>query len=65
VIDFVHAVRMEDVPLCENVQRGLHSKGYERGRLVIDAGHTDLSEHAVHHFQQKIAQLIGENTDDK
>ena len=25
VVDFVHLVRMEDVPICESVQKGLHS----------------------------------------
>jgi choline monooxygenase len=58
VIDFVHSVRLEDVPLCESVQQGLHSRGYDRGRLVIDSGLTDLSEHAVYHFQQKVAQSL-------
>jgi choline monooxygenase len=58
VIDFVHSVRLEDVPLCESVQQGLHSKGYDRGRLVIDSELTDLSEHAVYHFQQKVARLL-------
>ena len=58
VIEFVHTVRLEDVPLCESVQKGLHSRGYGRGRLVLDPGRTDVSEHAVHHFQQKVAAAL-------
>ena len=42
----------EDISLCENVQDGLQSKGYNQGRFVIDNGLTELSEHAVHHFQK-------------
>ena len=40
----------EDIGLCESVQKGLRSKGYNQGRLVVDEGRTQLSEHAVHHF---------------
>lgn len=41
----------EDVELCESVQRGLHSMGYESGRLMVDASGSDLwSERILHHF---------------
>ncbi len=42
----------EDVRLCESVTRGLQSKGYNQGRFVVDPERSELSEHAVHHFQQ-------------
>ena len=42
----------EDVSLCESVHRGLQSKGYNQGRFVVDPERSELSEHAVHHFQQ-------------
>jgi phenylpropionate dioxygenase-like ring-hydroxylating dioxygenase large terminal subunit len=42
----------EDVSLCESVYRGLQSKGYNQGRFVVDPERSELSEHAVHHFQQ-------------
>jgi choline monooxygenase len=42
----------EDVGLCESVHRGLQSKGYNQGRFVVDPERSELSEHAVHHFQQ-------------
>ena len=58
VIDFVHIVREEDIPICENVQRGLHSLGYTHGKLVVDPERTDLSEHAVHDFQRMVARAL-------
>ncbi len=60
VIDFVHVVRLEDIPICESVQKGLHSLGYRQGRFVVDAGRTDISEHAVHDFQMKVLRALGE-----
>ena len=42
----------EDIGLCESVYRGLQSKGYNQGRFVVDPTRNELSEHAVHHFQQ-------------
>jgi choline monooxygenase len=49
----------EDVSLVETVQKGLHSRSYERGRLMIDPGRSYFSEHAVHHFQQLVVRGIG------
>jgi len=40
----------EDIELCEGVQRGLRSRAYHQGRLMVDAERTGLSEHAVHSF---------------
>jgi carnitine monooxygenase subunit len=49
----------EDIALCESVQQGLHSKGYNQGRFIVDRGKTELSEHAVHHFQKMVAESLG------
>lgn len=49
----------EDIGICESVQRGLRSRGYNQGRFVIDQGQTELSEHAVHHFQQMVVEALG------
>ena len=49
----------EDVSLCEKVQRGLNSKGYNQGRFVIDSEMSELSEHAVHHFQSLVVRALG------
>ena len=59
VVDFMHVVREEDIPICQSVQRGLHSMGYGRGRFMVDAARGALSEHAVHHFQLKVARALG------
>jgi len=49
----------EDVGLCESVYRGLQSKGYNQGRFVVDPERSELSEHAVHHFQQLYLDAMG------
>ena len=49
----------EDIGLCESVQRGLKSLGYNQGRFIVDEGLTELSEHAVHHFQVMVAKALG------
>jgi choline monooxygenase len=60
VIDFVHGVRLEDIPICESVQQGQHSLGYRQGRFVVDAERSEISEHAVHDFQVKVLRALGE-----
>lgn len=42
----------EDIPLVEAVQAELSSRAYKTGPLMIDEGHTQLSEHAVAAIQQ-------------
>ena len=49
----------EDIGLCESVQRGLKSMGYNQGRFIVDHGKTELSEHAVHHFQKMVVEALG------
>lgn len=51
----------EDIDLCESVQQGLHSKGYNQGRFIVDRDKTELSEHAVHHFQKMVVDALGAN----
>ncbi|MFN4143385.1 SRPBCC family protein [Aestuariivirga sp.] len=49
----------EDVELVESVQRGLHSMGYTRGRLMVDPGQKEAwSEHFIHHFNQLNVKAI-------
>ena len=50
----------EDVALCEAVQRGLHSRGYHQGRLVVDRAHPEYSEHHVHFFQSLVYRALTE-----
>ena len=53
------ALREEDVPIVESVQRGLHNRGYRRGRFMIDRAGSGMSEHAVHDFQCKVLTALG------
>lgn len=48
----------EDIGLCESVQRGLKSIGYNQGRFIVDEGRTELSEHGVHHFQRLVRDAL-------
>lgn len=42
---FSDAVQQEDIEICERVQLGLASRGYDRGRFSVEC------EAGVHHFQ--------------
>ena len=59
----IDVLQPEDIGLCESVQKGLKSSGYNQGRFVVDSGKTELSEHAVHHFQKLVADALGANLD--
>jgi phenylpropionate dioxygenase-like ring-hydroxylating dioxygenase large terminal subunit len=51
----------EDVSLVESVQRGLHSKGYRRGRLMVDPEQKEAwSEHFLHHFNSLNTEALGQ-----
>ena len=59
-IEYVDTVLApEDNGLVESVQRGLNSRGYDQGRFVIDKDRSDISEHAVHHFQSLVRDALG------
>jgi len=52
----------EDVGLVESVQRGLHSKGYRRGRLMVDPEQKEAwSEHFLHHFNRLNIEALAQN----
>ncbi|MEM7073700.1 MAG: aromatic ring-hydroxylating dioxygenase subunit alpha [Pseudomonadota bacterium] len=59
----IDVLQPEDIGLCESVQKGLKSSGYNQGRFVVDEGLTELSEHAVHHFQKLVANALGARLD--
>jgi len=50
---------IEDKGICESVQRGLASRGYDRGRIMVNDERHGASEHVVGFFQQKIREAIG------
>ena len=47
-IAFSHGIQLEDISICEAVQKGLASGAYERGRFSA------LRENGVHHFQSLV-----------
>lgn len=58
-IDFITGTLVpEDVGLCEEVQKGLHSLGYRQGRFVVDRSHPEFSEHHVHFFQRMVRDAL-------
>jgi choline monooxygenase len=52
-IAFSDQVQQEDIGLCENVQRGLRSATYDRGRYSVKR------ENGVHHFHTLLADFLG------
>jgi len=48
--EFSELVQQEDIQICEDVQRGLESKAYDKGRFSVQ------SEKGVHHFQSLLKQ---------
>jgi len=53
-IAFSDEVQQEDIVLCENVQKGLRSSTYDRGRYSVKR------ENGVHHFHMLLAEFLGE-----
>jgi len=51
-------VNGEDVGVCEGVQRGIKSRGYNQGRLMINKDRSWWSEHAVHHFERQVWKAL-------
>ena len=49
---------LEDISLCESVQRGLKSHSYDQGRIVADKQLSGVSEHALHHFHRLVYQTL-------
>jgi choline monooxygenase len=48
----VHEVQVEDIAICEVVQKNLHSRSYQRGRYSIK------QEKGVHGFHRLYAQVM-------
>ena len=58
-MDYIKDVlQPEDIGLVESVQRGLHSRAYSQGRLVIDKERSSNSEHGIHHFQSMVVKAL-------
>ncbi|MBI3871899.1 MAG: aromatic ring-hydroxylating dioxygenase subunit alpha [candidate division Zixibacteria bacterium] len=44
-LEYSHKIQLEDIGICEHVQRGLGSRAYDRGRFSVEC------EEGVYHFQ--------------
>jgi len=53
-IAFSDEVQQEDIVLCSNVQKGLHSATYDRGRYSVKR------ENGVHHFHMLLGEFLGQ-----
>ena len=55
---FRDRVWAEDSPAMTKQQRGMKSRGYRQGRLMVDAERSWKSEHAVHHFDKQVWEAL-------
>jgi choline monooxygenase len=51
-VDFSHQIQVEDVAICETVQKNLRSRSYQRGRYSIK------QETGVHAFHRMYAEMM-------
>jgi choline monooxygenase len=49
---FSDEIQMDDIKICENVQRGLQSRSYDRGRFSVKR------ENGVHHFHLLMHEFL-------
>jgi choline monooxygenase len=52
-IEFSDEIQIEDIEICEAVQRGLESQTYDTGRYSVQR------ENGVHHFHGLLAEYLG------
>ena len=48
----------QDIGVVESVQRGMRSRGYRPGRLMVDAARSWRSEASVHHFDSLVWRAL-------
>jgi choline monooxygenase len=53
-VAFSDEVQQEDIMLCQNVQKGLQSATYDRGRYSVKR------ENGVHHFHMLLGEFLGQ-----
>ena len=52
--ELIHQVMVEDVDLCESVQRGMRSRSQPSGTLML------RHEHAIRHFQRLVGRALAQ-----
>jgi len=55
-IDFVVA---EDIAICEAVQRGMHSRGFDQGLYIVNPENEDCTEECLRFFHRRYADEMG------
>ena len=50
--EFSEMVQQEDILICESVQKGLESEGYDKGKF------SPLNEQGVFHFQSLVRSSL-------
>ena len=55
----LEVVNEEDKTLCENVQRGMHQRGYSQGYYFIDPERQNLTEEAVRVLSRPLSRANG------
>jgi choline monooxygenase len=55
VVRFSDEIQLEDIKICERVQRNLRSRTYERGRYSV------RRENGVHHFHGLLAEFLAQD----
>ena len=58
---FNDTLALEDIGICESVQRGLKSKSYDQGAYMVDPDHSGESEYALHHFHRLVQSTLSAN----
>ena len=53
-ISYSHQIQVEDVEICELVQKGLRSNAYDQGRFSVER------EQGVYHFQSMLKKAYGD-----
>ena len=48
----------EDEGLCESVQRGLKSRSYDQGRIMVDPERSGTAEQGVHRFPRLVVETL-------
>jgi choline monooxygenase len=51
-VAFSDEIQLEDIEICVNVQQGLESRAYDKGRFSV------LRENGVHHFQLLVHEFL-------
>jgi choline monooxygenase len=52
-VDFSDEIQQEDIKICQNVQKGLQSRTYDRGRYSVKR------ENGVFHFHRLLEEFMG------